>query len=319
MMDQQAQQQPKQSSSKEEVLVKPLVEITTAIEQQQQQQTPPPPLHVKPAEEKTINNNTSLHNNNNNKGAASNNNTMIANTQFKMPQGYVLVHESNAVLYRSANNVVIRCLNTQNNNQKVVMKIVTDFQAPHILYASSMSSGSTTPTMLVRAGHSPVALERDFEITTFLSKTIPSQYLLQALSKIYMDNPASMALVKEDFDAIDLNQYVISQQPNKRLPTMKFLDLAIRIAEIIAMVHKAKVLHLDIKPHNILMNTKSDIVKIADFAISQIVSLKRPYILREEGTPMGSFKFMSPEQTGRFAQVIDRRSDIYSLGMFNVI
>lgn len=98
-----------------------------------------------------------------------------------------------------------------------------------------------------------------------------------------------------------------------RLPIHDFLPIAINIAKILQELHEARAIHLDIKPHNILINPMTRALKLGDFSASHITSLNRPYINFEDCT-VTTYKYMSPEQTGKFEKQIDFRSDIYSLG-----
>ena len=74
--------------------------------------------------------------------------------------------------------------------------------------------------------------------------------------------------------------------------------------------HKKKVVHRDIKPSNILINS-DDEIKIMDFGIAKIVDSEKS--LTKTGTQIGTVFYMSPEQVK--GENIDRRSDIYSLGV----
>lgn len=77
-----------------------------------------------------------------------------------------------------------------------------------------------------------------------------------------------------------------------------------------AYAHKKGIIHRDIKPSNIVIQS-DDTPKILDFGIAKIIEgdLK----LTQTGTRMGSVVYMSPEQV--LGKPVDRRSDIYSLGV----
>ena len=87
------------------------------------------------------------------------------------------------------------------------------------------------------------------------------------------------------------------------------LDLVIQICDGLSAAHSAKVIHRDIKPLNILVDDNKR-VRILDFGLA-----KAEYDdnLTQDGTAMGTVKYMSPEQgTGG---EIDKRSDIFSAGI----
>jgi len=76
----------------------------------------------------------------------------------------------------------------------------------------------------------------------------------------------------------------------------------------VAHAHHQNFNHLDIKPSNIMVNSKKE-VKVLDFGISSTKDEKVEKEKRRMGTPM----YMSPEQVN--LNEITRLSDIYSLGV----
>jgi len=92
------------------------------------------------------------------------------------------------------------------------------------------------------------------------------------------------------------------------------LVLAISICNALAAIHERRVIHKDITPRNILVDTSTTGVFLIDFGISARISreLNAPASARSlEGTPL----YVSPEQTGRMNRAVDARSDLYSLGV----
>jgi nucleotide-binding universal stress UspA family protein len=76
-------------------------------------------------------------------------------------------------------------------------------------------------------------------------------------------------------------------------------------------LHRQNVIHLDIKPSNIMMKPNGEAVFI-DFGLSRHLQL--PDLLEEEfRVPMGTGPYISPEQVLR--NRTDPRSDIFSLGV----
>lgn len=71
--------------------------------------------------------------------------------------------------------------------------------------------------------------------------------------------------------------------------------------------YKKKIIHRDIKPQNILLNSKGEI-KITDFGISGTAQT-----LEKRQTYVGTAIYMSPERLQ--GDKYDRNSDLWSLGM----
>jgi serine/threonine-protein kinase len=87
------------------------------------------------------------------------------------------------------------------------------------------------------------------------------------------------------------------------------LGVSIQIAEGLSEAHANNIIHLDIKPQNILVTTTS-IVKVADFGIARAA---KSMTLNAAAGSMGSVHYFSPEQAR--GGYIDHKSDIYSLGI----
>ncbi|HTC66351.1 MAG TPA: serine/threonine-protein kinase [Candidatus Acidoferrum sp.] len=91
------------------------------------------------------------------------------------------------------------------------------------------------------------------------------------------------------------------------LPLEKAALWATDLAAAIARAHRAKVIHGDIKPANILI-TKEGQVKLGDFGIARFATQ-----VSNSGMLMGTPAYLSPEQIQGNAQ--DTRSDLFSLGI----
>jgi predicted ATPase/signal transduction histidine kinase len=122
-------------------------------------------------------------------------------------------------------------------------------------------------------------------------------------------HPDGLAVVMEDFGGSDLS----SRIPEGGLPIARFFDLAIAIADRLARIHKEGILHLDVKPANILVDADGTSPRICDFDLSTRLDVAAGSIeaLRLDGTLL----YISPEQTGRLDRPIDHRSDLYSFGV----
>ncbi len=111
-----------------------------------------------------------------------------------------------------------------------------------------------------------------------------------------------------------------------RLPEAHAAQIAIEVADALDYAHGRDVVHRDIKPANIMICSAAERerVKLLDFGIAKLVENTQGRIVSADltrnrsaltsvGDLVGTPRYMSPEQ-GR-AEGIDRRSDLYSLGV----
>lgn len=93
-----------------------------------------------------------------------------------------------------------------------------------------------------------------------------------------------------------------------------------QVCEALATAHNMDLVHRDLKPENIMLsnyNNDEDWVTLVDFGLSKLKEIKPaedPYQITKVGDVCGSPPYMSPEQC-LSSQVVDPRSDIYSLGV----
>ena len=93
-------------------------------------------------------------------------------------------------------------------------------------------------------------------------------------------------------------------------PLSEVIEAAARMAAALHDLHKQHVIHLDLKPANVLQRPTGEMVLI-DFGLSRHDQL--PDLLAEEFTiPMGTYPYIAPEQFLRHRD--DLRSDIFALG-----
>jgi len=95
------------------------------------------------------------------------------------------------------------------------------------------------------------------------------------------------------------------------LPDREAARICQEVAFAVQAAHDHGVLHRDLKPHNIIMETKSGLPFVADFGLAKLLEDDSSPTLT--GEVMGTPQYMSPEQAQDSSQVTTR-SDVFSLG-----
>ncbi len=91
------------------------------------------------------------------------------------------------------------------------------------------------------------------------------------------------------------------------------VELLARTAEAVQSLHEHGVIHRDLKPSNILINPHGQPM-IIDLGVASLLTDDVTETLVDEGVPIGSPAFMSPEQASGRRDSISTRSDVYGLG-----
>ncbi len=115
-------------------------------------------------------------------------------------------------------------------------------------------------------------------------------------------------------DGIDLRTTIrrLSKHPipsRRLMQVSEVIDLMVPILDALGYAHEEGVIHQDIKPANILVESRGGRPLVADFGIAR--ALAGEY--KSEGLVVGTPLYMSPEQVA--GKVTDGRADIYSAGV----
>src|SRR5437764_6404455 len=108
-----------------------------------------------------------------------------------------------------------------------------------------------------------------------------------------------------------------------RMQLSEAVDIAIQVASALAAAHRARIVHRDIKPDNIMLRPDG-YVKVLDFGIAKLAESAFAEATADRQGPMtligtilgsvlGTVRYMSPEQA--CGAPVDKRSDIWSLGV----
>ncbi|HYQ45334.1 MAG TPA: serine/threonine-protein kinase [Polyangiaceae bacterium] len=98
-----------------------------------------------------------------------------------------------------------------------------------------------------------------------------------------------------------------------QLPCQTALSYAAQAAAGLAALHRAGIIHCDVKPDNLFLTMKHGVpsaLKILDFGLAEV---EGHTIASEAHAVRGTAQFMAPEQV--LGDTVDARTDIYSLGV----
>lgn len=123
------------------------------------------------------------------------------------------------------------------------------------------------------------------------------------------EQAAPMALVLEHPGGQTLDGFL-----SGTMKTMQLLDIAVGLATALRGLHGNKLIHRDLKPTKLLVDSATGQVRLMGFGIA----LRLP---REHQSPdppeffAGTLHYMAPEQTGRMNRSVNSRSDLYAVGL----
>ncbi|MGK3994849.1 AAA family ATPase [Sorangium sp. So ce1024] len=193
-------------------------------------------------------------------------------------QGYV----ADAILHQGP-MITVRRARRASDGQAVVLK--------------GPLAGRASPRAIARLRHEQV-----------ITREIAHPGVLRILD--VEESDAGPVLVLEDFGGASLDIV----QRSSRLSLDTILRIGIHVADALASLHHAGVIHKDVKPHNILVRLDPLVVKLSDFGIATRLSQEAPRAESPDAAE-GTLAYMSPEQTGWMNRSLDCRTDLYSLGV----
>ena len=115
-------------------------------------------------------------------------------------------------------------------------------------------------------------------------------------------------IVFEYVEGGSLKQLIQEAAP---LPLDRVLELGVQIARGLEHAHRSGLVHRDVKPQNVLLDS-AGVAKVIDFGIARSSSEVRPG-LTLTGTVLGSSDYISPEQAQ--GRTVEERTDVYSLAI----
>ena len=126
------------------------------------------------------------------------------------------------------------------------------------------------------------------------------------------------ALIYEFMPNGSLEKFIYNDNPLKTTPNLgweKLLQIATGIARGLVYLHRGcstRILHFDIKPHNILLD-EDFCPKISDFGLSKLCMKKESIISTMDAR--GTIGYTAPEMFSRNFGGVSHKSDVYSYRM----
>jgi eukaryotic-like serine/threonine-protein kinase len=131
-----------------------------------------------------------------------------------------------------------------------------------------------------------------------------------------LEETNQLYIAMEFLEGVDLAKQTRQEGP---MELTRAVRIMIQILSALEEAHGVGIVHRDLKPENILLTSQGgmpDFPKVLDFGLAKIKEERLhpgSMMLTREGMVFGTPEFMSPEQAR--GEVLDARSDIYSLGV----
>ncbi|MCR9247650.1 MAG: serine/threonine protein kinase [bacterium] len=133
------------------------------------------------------------------------------------------------------------------------------------------------------------------------------------------EGPASLSWLAMELvpDARPITDYC----EERGVPRDQRVRMFVATCDAVHHAHRRGFLHRDLKPQNVVLSGSDradpvQSVKVIDFGIARLMSREQPELDRtRHGELVGTVLYMSPEQANGAQDVLDVRSDVYSLGV----
>src|SRR5215472_9809876 len=114
-------------------------------------------------------------------------------------------------------------------------------------------------------------------------------------------------ITMEYVDGSDLRHILID---SGKLAPERAIEIIRQVCLALEAAHSAGVIHRDLKPQNIMQDSKTGRILVMDFGLAR--SIESEGITRT-GALLGTIEYMSPEQS--MGKTLDQRSDIFAVGL----
>lgn len=204
---------------------------------------------------------------------------MLAPTDDPSKVGRLGSYEICGIIGRGSAGIVVKALDTR-LNRFVAIKIL----------APVYSSNGSARRRFEREGRSIASVKDDHVIPVY---TVDE----------YQGNPYIVMQYVPDGSLL--------QRIEKKgaLETDEVVCVAMQIAKGLSAAHDRGIVHRDVKPANVLLESGVDRAMVTDFGLARVVD---EATMTRSGAISGTPQYMSPEQA--MGESLDQRSDLFSLG-----
>lgn len=188
-----------------------------------------------------------------------------------------------------------------------------------VVYAGEQHMGSTVRKVAIKTLHPH--LSQDPSVLARFHRECGTVAQLEHANtiKVYdfgAEEDGTLYIAMEFVDGRSLDKVI---EEEGALDPERVVRILEQVCGALDEAHAQGIIHRDLKPENIVLTERlgnKDFVKVLDFGIaarSESADAAQEQKLTQQGMVLGTPPYMSPEQfTG---QALDRRSDIYSLGI----
>ncbi|MBL8767297.1 MAG: serine/threonine protein kinase, partial [Planctomycetes bacterium] len=127
-----------------------------------------------------------------------------------------------------------------------------------------------------------------------------------------LDGASPPFIAMEKVDGVSITQ----DAERRGLDVRGRIESVVRVCDAVEYAHERGVVHRDLKPANILVDATGQ-PKVLDFGVARVTA--KDTMIRSlhtsAGQLVGTLQYMSPEQVSGDPDAVDRRSDVYALGV----
>ncbi len=177
--------------------------------------------------------------------------------------------------------------------------------------------------IVFRVRHNTLGSLHAFKLLKFQGDAIQKRLVMEGQVQASLRHPNIVAvtdvvffgerpgLVLEFIDGPSLESWLATHEPTVEEAEVLFSGILAGVAR----AHRAGLVHRDLKPGNILLDSTDGAVtpKVTDFGIAKALADEGNRSHTRTGVAMGTPQFMAPEQI-RSTKDVDQRADIWALG-----